>query len=152
MDGVAMFIGRFRHNIDSKGRVSIPVKFREALQGRFEECLIVTIDFDGCLAAYPKEEWQAIAEKARILPMMQKEVKDFMRFFYSGAVECPLDGQGRILISPELREYARFNKEVVFIGMFNKIEIWDISRWREKEKAASKNLEKIGEALASLGL
>ncbi|MEK6577160.1 MAG: division/cell wall cluster transcriptional repressor MraZ [Nitrospirota bacterium] len=147
-----MFIGSFRHNIDSKGRVSIPVRFRETLQGRFEECLIVTTDFDGCLAGYPKEEWQMIAEKAKSLPMMQKEVKEFMRFFYSWAVECSLDKQGRILIPPELREYAKFNKELILIGMNNKIEFWDIARWKENQKIDSKNLEKIGETLASLGL
>lgn len=147
-----MFIGRFRHNIDSKGRVSIPVKFRELLQGRFEEHLIITSDFDGCLVAYPKDEWQTIAEKAKGLPMMQKEVKDFMRFFYSGAVECMLDKQGRILVPPELREYAGLNKEVILIGMFNKIEIWDIAKWREMEQAASSNFAKISESMASLGL
>ncbi len=147
-----MFIGRFQHNIDAKGRVSIPVRFREVLQARFEEHLIVTSDFDGCLVAYPKEEWQTIAEKAKTLPMMQKEVKEFMRFFYSGAVECPLDKQGRILITPELREYAGINKEVILIGMYSKIEIWNIDKWREMEQAASRNSARISESLASLGL
>ncbi|MBI5747123.1 MAG: division/cell wall cluster transcriptional repressor MraZ [Nitrospirae bacterium] len=147
-----MFIGSFQHNIDSKGRVSIPVRFREVLQGRFEECLIITADFDGCLAGYPKEEWQTIAEKAKSLPMMQKEVKEFMRFFYSRAVECPLDKQGRILITPELREYAGVNKEVILVGMYSKIEIWNIDKWREMEQAASRNSARISESMASLGL
>lgn len=146
-----MFLGRFLHTVDSKGRVSIPMKFREILADRYEEKLIVTTDFDQCLVAYPIEEWRLIEEKAKSLPAMRKEVKEWLRFFYSGAVECGLDRQGRILLSPALREYARLTKEVVMLGMFNKIEIWDAKRWKEKEAQMPKNFEKIGEALAGLG-
>ncbi len=146
-----MFLGRFQHTIDSKGRISIPRKLREVLADRYEEKLIVTTDFDPCLVAYPVEEWRLIEEKAKGLPAMQKEVKDWLRFFYSGAVECEPDRQGRILLSPPLREYARLNKDIVMLGMFNKIEIWDAKRWKEKEAQMPKNFEKIGEALSGLG-
>lgn len=147
-----MFIGRYLHTIDSKGRVSVPVKFREILTERYEEKLIITSDFDKCLVAYPTEEWRLIEEKTKSLPMMQAEVKDFMRFFYSRAVECVMDRQGRILIPPSLREYAALNKEVILIGMFNKIEIWDNKKWEEKESKIPQSLGKISETLSSLGL
>ena len=147
-----MFLGQFRHTIDSKGRVSIPVRFRETLAERYEETLIVTTDLDQCLAAYPVEEWRLIVEKAKDLPQMRKEVKDWMRVFYSRAVECPLDRQGRILVPPTLRDQAKLNRQIVMLGMFNKIEVWDLKRWKEKEVQLSQNSEKISEALAELGL
>ena len=147
-----MFLGRFQHTVDSKGRVSIPIKFRETLADRYEEKLIVTTDLDQCLVAYPVEEWQLMQEKVKTIPAMQQEVKDWLRFFYSGAVECPLDRQGRILLSPNLREYARITKEIVMLGIFNKIEIWDAKRWKEKESQMPQNSEKIGAALSGLGL
>jgi MraZ protein len=147
-----LFIGRYLHTIDSKGRVSIPVKFREILVERYEEKLILTSDFDQCLVAYPTEEWRLIEEKTKGLPMMQPEVKDFMRFFYSRAVECVLDKQGRILIPPSLREYAGLNKEIVLIGMYNKVEVWDNKKWIDREAKIPQKLGKISETLSSLGL
>ncbi len=147
-----MLLGRFLHTIDSKGRLSIPMKFREVLTDRYEEKLIITTDLDPCLVAYPLEEWRLIEEKAKNLPMMQKEVKDFMRFFYSGAVVCGLDRQGRVLLPPSLREYAKLNRDVTLIGMYNKIEIWDTKKWKEQELEAPRSFEKIGQTLANLGL
>lgn len=146
-----MFVGQYRHNIDSKGRISIPVKFRELLAEGYEEKLIVTTDFDQCLVAYPTEEWRLLSEKAKGLPMMQKDVKDWLRAFYSRAVECELDRQGRILIPLTLRDHAKMNRQIILLGMFNKIEIWDQKRWKEKEAQLSKNSEKISETLAGLG-
>ncbi|HLG22874.1 MAG TPA: division/cell wall cluster transcriptional repressor MraZ, partial [Candidatus Manganitrophaceae bacterium] len=98
-----MFLGRFQHAIDSKGRLSIPVKFREVLNSHSNGTVIITTDFDRCLTAYPLQEWNLIAEKVKKLPMMDKGVKNFLRFFYSWASECLLDKQGRILIPPPLR-------------------------------------------------
>ncbi|HLB95155.1 MAG TPA: division/cell wall cluster transcriptional repressor MraZ [Nitrospiria bacterium] len=146
-----MFLGQFQHTVDSKGRISIPVKFREILTDRYEEKLIVTTDFDQCLMAFPIEEWGLIEEKAKKLPMMQREVKDWLRSLYSSAEECSLDRQGRILVPSTLRERARLNREIVLLGVRNKIEIWDLKRWKEKESQLSKNSEKISEALAGLG-
>jgi MraZ protein len=148
-----MFLGQFQHTIDSKGRVSIPVKFRELLAERYEETLIVTTDLDQCLVAYPVEEWRLIVEKAnKNLPQMKPEVKDWMRLYYARAEECTLDRQGRILLPPSLREHAKLNRHVTLLGMFNKIEIWDQKRWKEKEIQVSKNSEKISDALAEFGL
>lgn len=132
--------------------MSIPVKFREVLTERYEERLIVTTDSDDCLVAYPPEEWRLFEEKLRKLSTMKKEVKDFMRVFYSNAEECPLDKQGRILIPPALRAHARCNKEVVLIGGSNKIEIWDIKVWKQKEIQLRQDYGNLSEALSGLGL
>ena len=153
--GREMFLGRFQHTVDSKGRVSIPVKFREALaspNGASSEMMIISTDFDRCLVAYPIPEWRQIEEKIRKLPMMDRGVKDFLRFFYSWAVECPLDRQGRILIPPALREYANLYRDAILIGMANKIEFWDLERWKEREIQVSKQADRISETLANLGM
>ncbi|MEW6325217.1 MAG: division/cell wall cluster transcriptional repressor MraZ [Nitrospirota bacterium] len=147
-----VFIGSFYHTVDAKGRVSIPVRFRQVLADRYEETLIVTTDLDQCLVGYPLDEWRLIEEKTKTLPSMQKEVKDFLRFFYSSAVECPLDRQGRILLPAHLRQYAKLNRDVVLIGMMSKIEVWGERQWKEKEGQVSQNVERIGSALAGLGL
>ena len=144
-----MFRGSFEHTVDSKGRVSVPSRFRDIIADRYDGRLVLALDFDRCLAVYPLEEWEKLEEKIRSLPMMQKEVKEFMRFFFSSATECDLDKQGRILIPPALRERAAINKTVLLVGIINKIEIWDNAAWEARN---SQNIDKIGEALASLGL
>src|SRR4030066_702119 len=111
-----MFRGRFEHIIDSKGRVSIPAKFRELIVEKYDDRLILT-NFDRCLVAYPYEEWRVLEERVGSLSMVKKEVKAFQRFFISGATECPIDNLGRILIPPTLRVYALMEKDVVFAGM-----------------------------------
>jgi|SRR5579863_1697612 len=152
-----MFRGRFQHTFDSKGRVSIPAKFREALSssngnGSAPEILIVSTDFDHCLVAFPLHAWNQFEAKLKTLPAMDSGVKDFLRFFYSWAVECPLDRQGRILIPPALRDYAGLYRDTILIGLVNKIEFWDLERWKEKELQFSKQADRISGALASLGL
>lgn len=144
-----MFRGSFEHTVDSKGRVSVPSKFRDIIADRYDGRLVLALDFDRCLAVYPLEEWEKLEEKIRTLPMMQKEVKEFMRFFFSSASECELDKQGRILIPPALRERAAINKTVLLVGIINKIEIWDSAVWEARN---SQNIDKIGETLSSLGL
>ncbi len=144
-----MFRGSFEHSVDSKGRVSVPSKFRDIIADRYDGRLVLALDFDRCLAVYPLEEWEKLEEKIRTLPMMQKEVKEFMRFFFSSASECELDKQGRILIPPALRERAAINKTVLLVGIINKIEIWDSAVWEARN---SQNIDKIGETLSSLGL
>jgi MraZ protein len=137
-----MFRGRFEHSIDGKGRVSIPAKFRETLKrdyGRDE--LIVTI-LDSCLVAYPFAEWQIFEEKMKDFSQLKKEAQSFLRYFYSGAMECAIDDHGRILIPPQFREHATLNKEIVFVGMMNRFEIWDKGVW---EKESAKYKESFGE-------
>ncbi len=149
MLGRLMFRGSFEHSVDSKGRVSVPSKFRDIIADRYDGRLVMAMDFDRCLTVYPLEEWEKLEEKIKTLPMMQKEVKDFMRFFFSSATECELDKQGRILIPPTHRERAGIAKNVMLVGIINKIEIWDSQAWEARN---SQNGDKIGEALAALGL
>jgi len=146
-----MFRGRFEHTIDSKGRISIPARFRELLAEKNDERVMIT-NFDRCLVAYPREEWQTMEEKISSLSMVKKEAKAFQRFFVSAAVECPIDKLGRILIPPTLRSYARLEKEVVFAGMVKKFEIWSKERFLEEIRKAEENFEGMGETLATLGL
>ena len=144
-----MFRGSFEHNVDSKGRVSVPSRFRDIIAERYEGKLVLSMDLDRCITVYPLEEWVRIEEKIQSVPQMQKEVKDYMRFVFSAATECELDRQGRVLIPPALREGAGISKSVVVVGIINKIEVWDKATWDARR---SQNSDKIGEALASLGL
>ena len=146
-----MFRGRFEHTIDSKGRISIPARFRELLAEKYDERVMIT-NFDRCLVAYPYEEWRSMEEKISSLSMVKKEAKAFQRFFVSAAVECPIDKLGRILIPPTLRSYAQLEKEVVFAGMIKKFEIWSRERFLEEIQKAEENFEGMGETLATLGL
>jgi len=107
------------------------------------------MDYDRCLTVYPLEEWEHLEEKIKTLSMMKQEVKDFRRFLLSSATECELDRQGRILIPPSHREHAGITKNVTLVGIIDKIEIWDTKAWEARN---TKNGDKIGEALAALGL
>jgi len=146
-----MFRGRFLHTLDAKGRVSIPAKFRELLAEKYDDRLILT-NFDRCLVAYPYEEWRVLEEKVSSLSMVKKEAKSFQRFFISGAVECPIDKLGRILVPPSLRDYAKLEKNVIFAGMLQKFEIWSEERWREEIQRTEANFEGVSEVLAGLGI
>lgn len=146
-----MFRGRFEHQIDAKGRLSIPSKFREVLTKKYDETLIVT-NFDGALWGYPVPEWQAIEEKVAALPQFKPEVKTLQRFFISAASECPIDGQGRILIPPSLRDYAGLKRDVVLVGITRRIEIWAREKWIGVFGGHEKEIERMGEKLGDLGL
>ena len=147
-----MFLGKFHHTIDSKGRLSIPVKFREFLNAHSNGTVIMTTDLDLCLAVYPLKAWNAVTEKANLLPTMDPAAKNFLRFFYSRATECLLDKQGRILIPPILREYAGLEGEAVVAGIDNKFEIWNPRKWQHHEALLSENAGKIQQTLAGLGM
>lgn len=146
-----MFRGRFEHSIDPKGRVSIPSKFREILTTNYDERLIVT-NFDGCLWGYPYAEWQVIEDKVAALPQMKSEVKAFQRVFISAATECPIDKQGRILIPPTLRDYAGIAKDLIFVGMTKRVEIWASDRWQKIFEQSQESIAQMGDKLADLGL
>ena len=142
-----MLIGEYNHNIDSKGRLILPSKFRSELGDRF----IVTKGFDGCLYGYSVEEWKAIEEKIKTLPLVTgKDARNFTRFFFSSAIECEIDSQGRILISQNLREFATLQKEVVIIGVSSRIEIWSKEKWEEYN--SMQDSDDIAEKMAFLGI
>lgn len=138
-----MFMGEFRHNIDAKGRMIVPSKFREELG----EVFIVTRGLDKCLFAYTMDEWKALEEKLKKLPLTKKDARAFTRFFFSGAVECEIDKQGRINIPQVLRKYAGLEKECAVIGVSNRIEIWANENWDEYVDASEESFAEIAENL-----
>ena len=146
-----MFRGRYEHSIDGKGRLSIPSRFREALARRRQKVLILT-HFDSCVAAYPLDEWRQLEERIRKQSTLQKDIRAFLRLFYSGATETAVDGQGRILIPPPLREKAGLAREVMIVGVLNKIEIWSKARWEEFLAGSPVTFEDVAARLAALGI
>ncbi len=143
-----MFIGETRHSIDAKGRVMIPSKFRTKLGDRF----IITKGLDGCLFIYTLEEWNKFEEKLKNLPFSSKDARQFTRFFLAGAEECELDSQGRILVPQSLREYAKLEKEVISIGVSNRIEIWNVETWEGYNSNEDFNADEIAEKMTILGI
>ena len=115
-----MLIGEYRHNIDDKGRIIIPAKFREEIGMKF----VVTRGLDGCLFVYAMDNWNKIVSKLQTLPFTKKDARTFMRFFLSGATVCEFDKQGRINLSNSLIEYANIQKECTIIGVNDRLEIW----------------------------
>jgi len=146
-----MFRGRYEHSIDGKGRLSIPSRFREALARRRQKVLILT-HFDSCVVAYPLDEWRQLEERIRKQSTLQKDIRAFLRLFYSGAMETAVDGQGRILIPPPLREKAGLAREVMIVGVLNKIEIWSKARWEEFLAGSPVTFEDVAARLAELGI
>jgi len=146
-----MFRGRYEHSIDDKGRLSIPARFREVLARRRQRVLVLT-DFDTCVAAYPLDEWRQLEERIRRQSTLQKDIRAFLRLFYSGATETAVDGQGRILIPPQLREKATLTREVMIVGVLNKIEIWSKARWEEFLAHSPVTFEDVAARLSELGI
>ncbi len=144
-----MFLGRHNLTLDNKGRLSIPAKYREVLATMYGNQLVLT-GLDRCIVAYPLTEWQKFEEKARQLPSLKRDVRNFFRGFYSAASECSLDRQGRVLIPPQLREYAGLDREVVLVGIANKMEIWSKEQWEEQSRENQSRLEEIAEELAGI--
>jgi len=122
-----MFMGEYHHNIDNKGRLIIPAKFREALGDEF----VITRGLDQCLFGYSMDEWKHIEEKLKTLPLTKKDARAFTRFFFSGATECEIDKQGRVNIASPLVNYAKLEKECVILGVSNRIEIWSKRQWED---------------------
>lgn len=143
-----MFMGEFQHTIDAKGRLIIPARFREGLGDKF----VLTKGLDGCLFAYPPQEWTALENKMRSLPFTRADARAFVRFFFAGACECEVDKQGRILIPGNLREYAALEKDVVVIGVSSRVEIWSAGRWREYSDQAAGSVEQIAEKIVDFDL
>ena len=139
-----MLIGEFQHNIDAKGRVIMPAKFREDLGERF----YVTKGLDGCLFVLSQSAWDRLEETVQALPLSKS--RGIQRFFFSGAVDVETDKQGRILIPPPLREHAGLTKDVTFIGTSTRVEIWDTERWTRFNEELTE--ESIAEMMDEMGI
>ncbi|MEI5906071.1 division/cell wall cluster transcriptional repressor MraZ [Bacillus spongiae] len=122
-----MFMGEYHHNIDQKGRVIVPAKFREHLGDSF----VITRGLDQCLFGYPIDEWKLLEDKLKALPLTKKDARAFTRFFFSGATECELDKQGRVNLPSTLTKYASLEKECVILGVSNRVEIWSKTLWED---------------------
>ncbi len=145
-----MFRGRSKHTLDDKGRLAIPARFKESLKLKEQPCLVVT-NYINCLWAFPKDAWRAIEDKIIELPLMDNDVNRFLRYFISGAQECPLK-QGRITLPPDLREIGKLDKEVMLVGGLKYFEIWDKGLWDEEFGFAKDDFQKSTQVLAGLGI
>ena len=143
-----MFRGEYSHTVDAKGRLIIPLKFREQLG---EEC-IVTRGLDGCLFIFESGEWEAYEEKLRKLPMTNKTARSFVRFLSGGATPCEFDKQGRILLPATLRKFAGIEKDVILAGLPNRIEVWSEQKWNENNNYEEIDMDEIAGHLTELGL
>lgn len=128
-----MLIGTYQHNLDPKGRVTIPAKFREDLG----DCFYVTKGLDGCLFVLSATEWQRMQEKMKAMPLAKSV--SIQRFFFAGAAEVEPDKQGRILLPQQLREYAGLDKDVTVTGVSSRAEIWDTERWLKFTQAQTQD-------------
>lgn len=136
-------MGEFQHNIDTKGRMIVPAKFREGLGDSF----VLTRGLDNCLFVYPMEEWKILEGKLKQLPLTKKDARQFTRFFFSGAVECEIDKQGRINIPQTLRTYSKLDKECIVIGVSSRLEIWSKDVWETYFAQSEESFEDIAENL-----
>jgi len=146
-----MFAGRYEYAIDDKSRVSIPSKFREILSAKYDMRLILT-NLDGCIVAYPYQEWMNIQENISKKEHLNKDARTFLRYFYSGVTECPIDKLGRILLPQSLKTDALIKKNVVIVGMGKKIEIWAKETWEEIVRKAISDPDKVADIVSELGL
>ncbi len=143
-----LLIGEYEHNIDTKGRIIMPAKLKEAIGEKF----VITQGLDGCLFAYSQNEWKNFEEKLRTFPLTNKDARALKRFFLARATECEIDKQGRFLISSNLREFAKLQKEVVIIGVLDKIEIWSKDKWLKYSEVENNNSDEIAEKMSNLGI
>lgn len=141
-----MFMSEYNHTIDAKGRLIIPSKFRESLGDEF----VVSKGMDGCLFVYTNNDWNAFEQKLTSLPLINKEARQFARFFLAGAAQVELDKQGRILLPAGLRAFAGLDKDVVLVGVGSRIEIWSSERW--ESMSSDENMDDIAAAMEGLGL
>lgn len=129
-----MFRGVNTLNLDAKGRLAIPTRYREPLHVQCSGELVVTVDPDHCLLLYPLPEWVEIERKLMKLPALDPKVRRMQRLLVGHATDCELDGSGRILLPPPLREFAHLDKRVVLVGQGNKFELWEESAWNERRE------------------
>ncbi len=143
-----MFLGRFGHSIDEKGRLTIPSKYRDILSTG----VVITPGLDRCLWLLPLSEWGDIAEKVKQFSLMKKDNRSFVRFWFSGATDCIPDKQGRILIPTYLRDYANLSDEVIIAGVQNRLEIWNADAFQQSDNMLRDDVEGLAERLGESGI
>lgn len=143
-----MLIGEYEHSLDAKSRLIMPSKLREDMGEKF----VITKGLDGCLFGFSQSEWENFETKLKALPLTNKNARDFVRFFLSGAMECELDKQGRFLIPNNLRTVAGLEKEVVTVGVGTRIEIWNKEKWNIYNSEENISADDIAENMEMLGI
>jgi transcriptional regulator MraZ len=143
-----VFLGEYEHNMDDKGRLAIPARFREALG----DGVVITRGFDRCLMGFPRAIWEPLAEQVSGLALGQGEARNLRRLLFSGAADIMMDRQGRILIPQNLREYAGLGEQVIVAGLNTHFEIWTGERWRAVLDTLDDNAGVFAEQLAALGI
>lgn len=141
-------MGEYHHNIDEKGRIIIPSKFRDELKSNF----VVTKGLEGCLFIYPELEWNNIVNQLKNIPFTKADARNFTRVFMASASQLDFDKQGRINIPKPLIEYAKLDKECIVIGVNDRLEIWNREKFDIYINETSGNLSEIADNLFSGGL
>jgi len=143
-----MFLGEYNYNIDDKKRLAIPVNFRRVLGKK----AVITRGLDSCLFLYPSGEWEKLAKKLSQMPLSQSDARGFARIMLAGAMEVNIDVLGRILVPDYLKKYAGLEKRAVIAGLYNRIEIWDETKWNTYKEKTEKEAGDIAERLKELGV
>jgi MraZ protein len=142
-----MFYGEYLHSIDRKGRIILPAKFREVAKGHFIEKFFATRGLDKCLFIFAEEEWRSQENKFKAISFTKQQSRTFNRLYFSGAVEIVPDRQGRILLPQYLKDFAEIKREVVIVGVSNRVEIWSKDKWFEFYGNSRQSFEEIAEKL-----
>lgn len=142
-----MFYGEYLHSIDRKGRLILPARFREVARANFIEKFFVTRGLDNCLFMFSEEEWRSQEAKFKAISFTKIQARTFNRLYFSGAVEILPDKQGRILLPPYLKDFAQIKKEVVIVGVSNRVEIWAKDKWQGFYGSSRQSFEELAEKL-----
>ena len=145
-----MFYGEYIHNLDTKGRLIMPARFRDTCREYGVERFFLTRGMDHCIFMFSEDEWRSQEQKFKNMSFTRKEARSFNRMFFAGAVDVVPDKQGRFIIPAYLKEYASIERETVLIGVSNRIEIWDNKTWREYYAESNKSFEEISENMLDL--
>lgn len=147
--GVPMLIGEYSHTIDEKGRLIIPAKLRDDLG----ESVVICNGMEGCLFVFSAAEWKRFVEELDTLPrIMSKDARIFKRYFFGSASEGTFDKQGRVLVPPSLRKSADLVKDVVLVGVEDRVEIWDKARWEAHSDVSEEDLDAIASRMEAIGI
>lgn len=151
---MSAFLGKYYYTLDQKGRIIIPAPLREIIFNKYSnsKLYITNAPFDKCLDIYPFDEWNRLIEKLRLLPQTSDSVEFYQRRVIASASECEIDKQGRILIPYEQRLDAEINTDVVIVGMLNRIQVWDKSKWIEITDPSKIDVKAFKSELSSYGL
>ena len=142
-----MFYGEYLHSMDRKGRLILPAKFREVAKVNFIEKLFVTRGLDKCLFMFSEEEWKTQEGKFKSISFTKQQSRTFNRLYFSGAAEIVADRQGRILLPQYLKDFAEIKRDVVIVGVSNRIEVWAKDKWHEFYGNSRQSFEEIAEKL-----